>query len=136
MDCKDLMVGDWVYIHEPECKGHRIDAIDELDGQVGADGEVYDECDIRPIHLTKDILVKNGFCENIHYYPYPTYEYSDDENFVVRIAFPQDCDKTEYNKTFCEIDAKWCDIIHIDCEYVHTLQHLLRLCGIKKELTI
>ena len=37
MNCKDLdlMVGDFVYIHEPECKGHRIDAIDELDGQVG-----------------------------------------------------------------------------------------------------
>lgn len=136
MDCKDLMVGDLVYIHEPECKGHRIDAIDELDGQVGADGEVYDECDIRPIPLTSDILVKNGFCENIHYYPYPTYEYSDDENFVVRIAFPQDCDKTEYNKTFCEIDAKWCDILHIDCEYVHQLQHLLRLAGVQKEIEL
>ena len=27
----DLMVGDWVLIHEPECKGHRIEYISEMD---------------------------------------------------------------------------------------------------------
>lgn len=141
MDCKDLTVCDFVK-HDGTIK--IVDAVYLCSVSVHDPSKPWGVAlsklvhvdDIEPIKLTEEILVKNGFCENIHYYPYPTYEYSDDENFVVRIAFPQDCDKTEYNKTFCEIDAKWCDILHIDCEYVHQLQHLMRLCGIEKEIEL
>lgn len=134
MDCKDLMIGDWVNIHEPECKGHRIDSIDELDGQVGADGEVYDECDIRPIPLTEEILVKNGF------YRSPRWHYCEittDDGFKIYIQLG--CGGridyvriTKHNSDLMERDLDATVIIH----YVHELQHMLRLCGIEKEIVI
>jgi len=129
LTCQDLMVGDLVYIHEPECKGHRIDAIDELDGQVGADGEVYDEDDIRPIPITEEILVKNGFVGvpltdsyelNTDYYEIEVWNYSDGL-WVVNVHW------IEFSST---PDDK------LTVSYVHQLQHLLRLCGVEKELTI
>lgn len=129
MDCKDLMIGDLVYIHEPECRGHRIDSIDELDGQVGADGEVYDECDIRPISLTEEILVKNGFVGveltdsyelNTDYYEIEVWNYSDGL-WVVNVHWIELSSTPESKATV---------------SYVHQLQHLLRLCGIEKELII
>ena len=116
MKATDLMVGDWVYIHEPECKGHRIDSIDELDGQVGADGEVYDECDIRPIPLTEEILVKNGWRKE------PTTIDGDYANWHGEIPICQEEDEFNYER--------------IELIYVHQLQHLLRLCGIEKEIEL
>ena len=123
------MVGDLVYIHEPECKGHRIDAIDELDGQVGADGEVYDECDIRPIPLTEKILVKNGF----HTYGESYFIPEDKCNAHVRIGF-------HYRETVVDLHRHGAFSIQISYKpgmlYVHTLQHLLRERGIDKEIEL
>ncbi len=112
----DLMIGDLVYIHEPECKGHRIDSIDELDGQVGADGEVYDECDIRPIPLTEYILAKNGF----------RYSMSHDDWTNINCNFFLHEGGNGYRVQNTDIKL----------DYVHQLQHLLLLCGIEKELVI
>ena len=129
MKVSDLMVGDLVYIHEPECKGHRIDAIDELDGQVGADGEVYDECDIRPIPLTEDILVKNGFSEIHHPGTGATDEYS--EWFLGGIKI------TEWLEDWKDHHfSTGGDDCSISFNYVHQLQHLLRLVGVQKEIEL
>lgn len=125
------MIGDLVYIHEPECKGHRIDSIDELDGQVGADGEVYDECDIRPIPLTEEILVKNGFQKLND----KTFLLKNQIEIEVGPKFSEvyaryevyDRDYNSYNDCYIEIA-----IIH----YVHELQHLLRLIGVEKEIVL
>ena len=131
MNVSDLMIGDLVYIHEPECKGHRIDSIDELDGQVGADGEVYDECDIRPIPITKEILEKNGL------------QKLNDKTFLLKNQI-----EIEVGPKFSEVSARYEDydrdynsynnryieiaIIHS----VHELQHLLRLIGVEKEIEL
>ena len=74
----DLMVGDWVLIHEPECKGHRIEYISEMDEEVGADGELYSFDDVRPIPITLEFLVKNNL-ERIatDYYDLDVYEAND-----------------------------------------------------------
>ena len=122
MDCTDLMIGSLVYIHEPECKGHRIDAIDELDGQVGADGELYDECDIRPIPLSEDILMKisiksSGFTGNVYW-------------------FDDFCCVIPKENTFKFMYSKGADYITFHINYLYQLQHLLFVCGIKKELNI
>lgn len=123
------MVGDWVYIHEPECKGHRIDSIDELDEQVGADGEVYDECDIRPIPLTEEILEKNGFSEIHHPGTGATDEYS--EWFLGGIKI------TEWLEDWKDHHfSTGGDDCSISFNYVHQLQHLLRLAGIEKEIEL
>lgn len=72
------MIGDWVLVHEPECKGHRIDYISEMDEEVGADGELYSFDDVRPIPITLDFLVKNNL-ERIatDYYDLDVYEAND-----------------------------------------------------------
>lgn len=133
MNCKDLMVGDFIYIHEPECKGHRIDYISEVDEEVGADGEVYDECDIRPIPLTADILVKNGFerCDyNNQYFII---------NDAINLITPKWRGGTEYYACAWYQDEFGDLVQHIEickCAYVHQLQHLLRLCGVEKSIIL
>lgn len=112
------MVGDLVYIHEPECKGHRIDAIDELDGQVGADGEVYDECDIRPIPLTEEILVKNGFRIQV----------TDDNSKWLWVTDNSWLAYSKRHNYWYYEDMK--------ITYIHQLQHLLRLVGVQKEIEL
>lgn len=129
LTCQDLMVGDLVYIHEPKCKGHRVDYINELDGQVGADGEVYDECDIRPIPLTEDILVKNGFSEIHHPGTGATDEYS--EWFLGGIKI------TEWLEDWKDHHfSTGGDDCSISFNYVHELQHLLRLASVQKEIEL
>lgn len=78
MKATELMIGDWVLIHEPECKGHRIDYISEMDEEVGADGELYSFDDVRPIPITIELLVKNNL-EKImtDYYDLDVYEEND-----------------------------------------------------------
>ena len=78
MKATELMIGDWVLIHEPECKGHRIDYFSEMDEEVGADGELYSFDDVRPIPITLEFLVKNNL-ERIatDYYDLDVYEAND-----------------------------------------------------------
>ncbi len=78
MRAVDLMIGDWVLIHEPECKGHRIDYISEMDEEIGADGELYSFDDVRPIPITLELLVKNNLEKiNTDYYDLDVYEEND-----------------------------------------------------------
>ena len=92
---------------------------------------------IEPVPLTADILLKNNFVEVSGHFPYPTYEYvpADGEKFVVRVAFPNGSKATKRTKPFVEVDAKWCWHTS-ECEFVHSLQQVLRICGIEKEITI
>jgi hypothetical protein len=132
MKATDLMIGDLVYIHEPECKGHRIDSIDELDGQVGADGEVYDECDIRPIPLTEEILVKNGFKKQEDVNEWSYYKSKDGKGQYM-ILWSMDYNYLEigsYTEEFGEFNRLGV------MRYVHQLQHALRLCGVEKEIEL
>lgn len=129
MKASDLMVGDFVNVNDLSL---RVGAIrqDEL-GFFDNDYKIYwcsdDEFDrIDPIPLTEDILVKNGFEKttndwNRHGRPLIIFE---------SMGFPT-------ISIHADMDMKhfW---VHgtIDLTYVHTLQHLLRLCGIEKELVI
>lgn len=114
----DLMIGDWVFVHKPTCKGHRVDYINEMDEEIGADGEIYDVCDIRPIPLTPEILEKNGFSNN---YTEDDLSYATDAGGdiigVHIVAGRGVMDEMYFN-------------------YVHELQHALRLCGIEKEIEL
>lgn len=92
---------------------------------------------IKPIPTTQKIIKNNGFERITHVYPYPTYEYKNDkEKYVIRIAFPKGSKATKKRKPFVEIDEKnsWCTL---DCEYIHQLQQIMRLCNIKgKEIEL
>lgn len=57
----ELMIGDWVKCYSPNCGGHRVDYINEADGEIGIDGEIFDLNRVKPIPLTPEILAKNDF---------------------------------------------------------------------------
>lgn len=106
MDCKDLMVGDWVI-----CNHYQDKPFTKQFGVADfAKGE-YEFCE--PIPLTEGILVKNGWRKHIMLYKNEWYG---------NIGLFEEHGKFYY------MDLK--------IEYVHQLQHLLRLCGIEKELVI
>ena len=119
MDCKDLMVGDWVI-----CNHYQDKPFTKQFGVADFAKGDYEFCE--PIPLTEEILVKNGFEKttndwNRHGRPLIIFE---------SMGFPT-------ISIHADMDMKhfW---VHgtIDLTYVHQLQHLLRLCGIEKELTI
>jgi len=129
MKATDLMVGDFVNVNDLPL---RVGAIrqDEL-GFFDNDYKIYwcsdDEFDrIDPIPLTEDILVKNGFdCQ-----------YYDDGNSYWWAVFDgwfninfdhSDCSEGEFR---C---VNFRDLV---IKSVHQLQHLLRLCGIEKEIEL
>jgi len=132
MKATDLMVGDFVNVNDLPL---RVGAIrqDEL-GFFDNDYKIYwcsdDEFDrIDPIPLTEDILVKNGFSEIHHPGTGATDEYS--EWFLGGIKI------TEWLEDWKDHHfSTGGDDCSISFNYVHQLQHLLRLCGIEKEIEI
>lgn len=146
LNCKSLMIGDWV-LHEGEPYQIRQLGIfgENRDGEdypavcIGKPkgvGLIVEINEIEPIPLTSEILEKNGFIKVEHYYPYPTYEYKVESlKFVVRAAFPKGSKATKRTKPFTEVDAEWC-WYNNDCEFLHNLQQVMRLCRIKKEIVI
>lgn len=156
MKLKDLMVGDWVH-----SKLHNVDTvIIDVEGKVLKDQPEleYTESvsvwlsskacwerhylgEIEPIPLTEKILTDSGFIrlENGVYtniYALNVSGESDKEDCFyfsvngkmenpdsIKIMF------VPYSRTF------WLDLIIRSC-YVHELQHILRLCGIEKEIII
>jgi len=131
MDCKDLMVKDLVYVVRGYDKHLTIEKVkgviadkDEPYPVTIFTGETVSLNDIKPIPLTEEILEKNGF------------------DFTKR-DYGVCCEEDKYgdvelskdkNGFYLSINTDEYEILRID--YVHTLQHLLRLCGVEKELVI
>lgn len=136
MKANELMIGDWVFIDEPNkyagCKGtvqtlcnHRSNDGFYLTVYIQGDKaycntEVFNE-DLRPIPLTKEILEKNGFEEFGGWYIYIP------ENTGIEIA---------WLGTILKIGGECGNLELPAIEYVHQLQHALRLCGIEKEIKL
>lgn len=127
------MIGDWV-LHDGEPLQIRhlwIYGVDR-DGEdypalcVGKPkgvGLIVERNEIEPIPITKEILEKNGFVlkeEEVGAYGVniaPYYTRND-------VPFEVFCDGEPFAIWFKD---------PVNIEYVHELQHALRLCGIKKE---
>ena len=136
MKAEELMVGDWIQIVPDaptmpnEC--HRVDWI--RTGEIGLDNRrIVTYPYIQPIPLTEEILEKNGFVKWEHGYlwkerigiggqttsassPIEIIVYEDGHSFV---SNPHD--GKEYQGAL---------------EYVHELQHALRLCKIGKTIEL
>ena len=129
MDCKDLMVGDLVYVVRGYDKHLTIEKIkgvikdeDNLYPVTIFTGETVSLNDIKPIPLTEEILVKiSDFTVRGEYVISGTNRYP-----YIRIAWSRDKEKFYFST------------LGSNCylEYVHQLQHLLRLCGLKKEIEL
>lgn len=141
MDCKDLMIGDWVNYSILNINSKVVSIIGnhtitiqfvDKNNKVGVIHGLLEET-ISPIPLTEEILVKNGF-ERCDYNN--KYFIIDD---VINLITPKWRGGTEYYACAWYQD-EFDDLVqHIEickCAYVHQLQRLLRLCGIEKELTI
>lgn len=148
----ELMIGDWIMTPS----GYR-----QVEQNFAGDGigvftrlvpdyeypEGWDEDEISPIPLTPEILAKNGFkvmhgfgyCEK-----YPTYGWG----YHKEVRDYASVDVTFYNEPIAgvstlvrmETNSSKGDGVNkfhsCDCDYVHQLQHALRLAGIKKEITL
>lgn len=112
---KDLMIGDWVY-NTHNRQNERVQEI--TSGLVMlAYNDLYEYDEIEPIPLIPEILEKNGF-----------------------VVESRDCHGKPLQ--YCElVDGLWIDIsgenfFEGKLEYVHQLQHALRLCEIEKEIIL
>lgn len=156
MKATELMIGDLVRVSKDVCfkkgtivKIHGIDAdhvfpekgLKEVAActAVNAPDSVTSGvwCDyLEPIPLTAEILEQNGFVtkDKPDGWPgYRSYKYSEGSTGIV---FHLHHDTGEYKWSGkCEISLNalpyW-----IRFEYLHELQHILKICGIDKEITI
>ena len=105
---------DWVYIKEYPSIAQPM--------QVKKEHFVRSLVEFEPIPLTIEILEKNGFEKNRDYGYFigqsnsGYYIYLDNNYLSIQAGYDA-------------IEFAW-------CEYVHELQHALKLCGIKKEIIL
>lgn len=137
LDCKSLMIGDWVQVPCLIDNTENYNAwcqIKQLrDGDldvIGFKELSYDE--LESIPLTPEILEKIGFVKSMQVSDTEPYDVDEEGNmhFSYNEVF---WGWWQPNNIFC-IPAGglgWLDI-----KYVHQLQHILRLCGIEKEIIL
>ena len=115
MKADELMIGDLVLYNETP---QQILEISGIDNEVYLEtDELVHQSEIQPIPLTPEILEKNGF-----------------------VVESRDCHGEPLQ--YCElVDGLWIDIsgenyFEGKLEFVHQLQHALRLCEIDKNIEL
>lgn len=130
MKIKELTIGDWfhnnytnenyqvwpTFLSQATNYGKRLDA-------------TFEDINITPIPLTKEILMNNGFRIIFEGELHTTY-FQDIESFHVEVKI--DC--INYIKLSMSNGLGY--RVTIECKYVHLLQHAFRLCGITKEIVL
>ena len=116
MKATELMVGDLVCLQD-DTKYElplKVDGIIEDDISLEGEGFLGGvDGLIRPIPITPEILEKNGWKETEYWHEYK------DGNTII-----------QYSLSNIWGIINGIEIEHFKCEYVHQLQHLLRLCGL------
>lgn len=113
MKATDLMIGDWV---KPSCWNEQVILVGE--GRVTVNSDSYTDDEINPIPLTAEILNKNFRADK---------QWGENGWFI-----------NDHIHIFWEsigvYHIQYMEIVAI--EYVHELQHALKLCGIDKEIEL
>lgn len=128
MKITDLMIGDWVIIDHPTI-GKQAERVIHLEEDCLMTNDTYTTLDVEPVLLTAEILEKNGF------------DVSDGE--VMRYNFEEDgqsfhfslrqmYDKEDKPNGYSFYAFNVLTII----DFVHELQHALKLCGIGKTIEL
>lgn len=144
MKANELMIGDWV-LHNGIAK--RVDVIwsdhsisfynpNKTWGSIYADR--YDISEMSPIPLSPEILINNGFKNDFYedisvadYHSIRLEGYSlrgkvdDWDNYLVSYCNGSVCVVTDFHGE-----------MNKEMQYVHELQHALKLCGIEKEIEL
>ena len=98
MKATELMIGDWIFYGDKPVKVLQL-----------SENSKYDW--VKPIPITYEILKKNGWKETEYWHEY------EDGNTII-----------QYSLSNIWGIINGIEIEHFKCEYVHQLQHLLRLC--------
>ena len=133
MKANELMIGDWVRCTDPT--PFQLKIIDEIDHVAcGEDCLMVDIADLQPIPLTAEILEKNGFKVRSRYIWEQRYNYC---CVKVNIAPKIEIEGEIFDESpiLLQVDGA---IFSLDVivDFVHELQHALRLCGIEKEIEL
>lgn len=128
MKASEICIGDWFKAIDYNSP-FRITAIyddvvqTQANYQSEIDGNWYSEAyikDLVPIELTEEILVKNGFKK----------ESQTIDGDYCKYTLPG------FALNWCDTDGFWYQNGDITPNHVHTLQHLLRLVGVDKEIEL
>ena len=134
MKAEELMIGDYVNVTGKEGL-HSVDILELLPriGKViGLDEEIvyvdyidyaFSLGDVEPIPLTSDLLMQNGFEK-------------DPETGECLLSDYDDTFEIYWIGTILTVQSGYGRMELVNCQYVHQLQHALRLCGIEKEIII
>jgi len=133
MNVKSLQIGDYV-----NYRGQIIKVTSLYDkggsNEVGwSDKESVwvNAYNVEPIPLTTEILEKNGFEKQFGNFIYE----NDDENLMIEF-YPKNINYTNGCYDYIDIEKGCVTITEMPIEFVHELQHALRLCGIDKEFEL
>ena len=126
MNAKDLMIGDWVKLSKGNWSENR--QVGLIDIEMIAESVYLAE----PIPLTQEILEKNGFSLDEYGEWYEREVSVKERNYWVNVAFRNDS-VSVYD---LDILTGGRSSICIHKNYVHELQHALRLCQIEKEIEL
>ena len=129
MDIKSLMIGDWV-------KPQNVDASFRV-GLIGADS-VWNDADthewyydeLEPIPLTAEILEKNGFEKTWQ----DNFVYDNEDIGLIITFHPKETNYTNGIYDYIDIEKGCVTITEMPIEFVHQLQHVLRLCEVSIEI--
>ena len=126
MKANDIMIGDWVHLKSDKLDLKVLDIETRVREVVRLErGLLWHRCgmrDIEPIPLTKEILKANGIKYQLGM---PWYQGGYEGEFELHYS----------NRDVVGIGDLKTDIT-LTCRYVHELQHLLRMCGIDKEIVL
>lgn len=114
MKATELMIGDWVY--NPFTRK-------ELRITSGRDIDLAEGLCLEPIPITIDILEKNGF-----HLDYPYGYFQEDKEHILELCY--------VGGGVIEWTINCNEHTVMSFEYVHELQHALRLCGVEKDIEL
>ena len=119
MNTKDLMIDDWVLFAGNKYQIHKEDFSADYD--------------FEPIPLTEEIMEKNGFN------PYP----EETNVFYLNAGYRHDLDTVclyigdiERPSIYGNDSLGEETYVVLHCKYVHEFQHVLKMCGIEKEIVL
>lgn len=133
----DLMVGDWVYVAHNGKASHfgKVTALLSSGAvETEIEGSLALSSSVEPIPITAGILEKNGFSfctRDGGYYLFETMSCG----FDVEVILFDVVNKYESIQLHIGDTNDTATYLHLmECNYIHQLQHALRLCGIKKKI--
>ena len=133
MNTRDLMINDWVlYTEFGKNEFHRIENVEPTRVWLKGCKTYIPDVLIDAIPLTPEILQKNGFALKPDGWLYCEDKGNEEQDYIF-IQFRKGCDGIR----ICELNfIGKVQATFRQIQYVHELQHALRLCGIEKDIVL